>query len=355
MLAISGISNPCITIRKERSVSLSLSRSHARLARNTVPVPRFVVRAGNSDGEGEKKAKKPGKRTVKSALDEALEELQKKGMTPAKAREILKVWAELGAKDPVQLKELLVKRSMKPVTGLAFQTFLDSVAAIGGFYTGNLVGQADFTGSIFVSLAIYFFAFYYFIQAGAELTALVSLIAAARKYSTNTEALLAAVQQLAGPASGLGVLNSVQLAVNTYKIIQTLDSLSESLKVSTACKEAKPGGVVELCGSSQQTPPLTEGQKILDGYVGALLSRMLYQKALSASLGSEVGSSGRPLSIGACLWRSHIGCKSGLMYACFAPCSYSCVYMTISSSEVYLYPTAYKLPCLLWRKMKELP
>jgi hypothetical protein len=229
MLATS-VNNPCLINRRLKGISTPATISHARIVRNCSPLPRFVVRATGDGGEGEKEPK-PSKRTVKSALDEALDELQKKGMTPAKAREILKIWADLGAKDPAQLQELLVKRSLKPVTSLAFQTFLDSVAAIGGFYTGNLVGQADFTGSIFVSLAIYFFAFYYFIQAGAELAALVSLIAAARRYSTNTEALLAAVQQLAGPASGLGVLNSVQLAVNTYKIIQTLDSISESLKV----------------------------------------------------------------------------------------------------------------------------
>jgi hypothetical protein len=60
-------------------------------------------------------------------------------MTPQKAREALKVWAELGAKDPDALKRLLVSRSLKPAQALALQGVLDAVAAAGGAYTGVFV------------------------------------------------------------------------------------------------------------------------------------------------------------------------------------------------------------------------
>eukprot|EP00775_Hariotina_reticulata_P005475 gene5475-5710_t len=86
------------------------------------------------------------------------------GMTPAKAKDTLRVWAELGAQDPEQLKQLLVKRSMQPLTALAIQSVLDLVACAGGFYVGKLSGQADFPGSILISLVGYFFACYYFLQ-----------------------------------------------------------------------------------------------------------------------------------------------------------------------------------------------
>lgn len=43
--------------------------------------------------------------------------------------------------------------------------------------------------------------------------------------------VLAAVQQLAGPATGLTVLDKAQVAVNTLKVLQTLDEIAELLKV----------------------------------------------------------------------------------------------------------------------------
>ena len=61
-------------------------------------------------------------------------------MTPQKAREALKVWAELGAKDPAALKKLLVSRSLKPAQALALQGALDALAAAGGAYTGACAG-----------------------------------------------------------------------------------------------------------------------------------------------------------------------------------------------------------------------
>lgn len=74
------------------------------------------------------------------------------------------MWAELGAKDSEQLKQLLVKRSMQPLTGLAIQSVLDLVACFGGYYLARLSGQADFPGSTLVSLLGYFLACFYFLQ-----------------------------------------------------------------------------------------------------------------------------------------------------------------------------------------------
>jgi hypothetical protein len=151
-----------------------------------------------------------------------------------------RIWAELGAKDPEQLRQLLSRRAAKPLNSLAIQTTLDFVAALGGFYTGGLIGQADFTGSTLVSLVAYFFACYYFLQAASEVTALVAVWRASQRYSTDTDVLLAAMQQLAGPTSGLRVLDTVQLAVNTLKVIQALDSISGELKVSLWLRMCAP-------------------------------------------------------------------------------------------------------------------
>eukprot|EP00877_Chromochloris_zofingiensis_P003321 jgi/Chrzof1/12990/Cz07g15150.t1 len=159
-----------------------------------------------------------------------VEQLKTTGMTQSKARELLRTWADLGAKDPEQVRKLLVNRSLQPVTGLAIQSALDVCAALFGFYTGTVAGQVDFPGQLLVQLAAYFFGCYYFIQAAAEAGALVAVVVTARKYSTDSDVMLAAIQELAGPMSGLSVIDKAQLAVNTLKIIQTLESIAESLK-----------------------------------------------------------------------------------------------------------------------------
>jgi conjugal transfer/entry exclusion protein len=68
-------------------------------------------------------------------------------------------------------------------------------------------------------------------QAVFQITALTSLGVAARRYSTDAAVLLEAVRQLAGPASGLSVVDSATLVVNTLKVIQTLEKIGEQLQV----------------------------------------------------------------------------------------------------------------------------
>lgn len=68
-------------------------------------------------------------------------------------------------------------------------------------------------------------------QAVFQITALTSLGVAANRYSTDAAVLLEAVRQLAGPASGLSVVDSASLVVNTLKIIQTLEKIGEQLQV----------------------------------------------------------------------------------------------------------------------------
>lgn len=63
-----------------------------------------------------------------------------------------------------------------------------------------------------------------------QVTALTSLGLAARRYSTDAAVLLEAVRQLAGPVTGLSVVDSASLVVNSLKIIQTLEKIREQLQ-----------------------------------------------------------------------------------------------------------------------------
>lgn len=198
-----------------------ISVNSVRAARRAV-----CVRATGDDN----KEKQQGLETKEGRYGRMVEELAKTGMTPAKAKDTLRIWAELGAKDPEQLKQLLVQRSLAPLTALAVQSLLDFVACGGGYYIGRISGQADFPGAILISLVGYFFACYYFLQAVFQIIALTSLSMAARRYSTDAAVLLEAVRQLAGPASGLLVVDSATLVVNTLKVIQTLEKIGEQLQ-----------------------------------------------------------------------------------------------------------------------------
>ena len=62
---------------------------------------------------------------------------------------------------------------------------------------------------------------YLLISATLDLFSLVSVVAAASRYSTNADAFLAAVEALAGPdsATGLAVVDKAVKAVNVRRVI----------------------------------------------------------------------------------------------------------------------------------------
>ncbi|GFR52591.1 hypothetical protein Agub_g15185 [Astrephomene gubernaculifera] len=164
-------------------------------------------------------------------LNELLDDLQKQGMDSKKAKVVLKKWKEMGVQDPEQLRKLLIRRSLKPAGTVAFQAFLDGLACWGGFYTAGLISDSPpFTGQFPLQLVASFFGFFYVLQALLNLSVAGTLALTAYKYGTNSVELLAAVQQLAGPATGLNVLDKAQVAANTLKVLATLDEIAELLK-----------------------------------------------------------------------------------------------------------------------------
>lgn len=185
----------------------------------------MAVRAGGGKDNNEEKKEK-----FEELVAKQLEALKKSGMSPQQARQTLKTWADMGAKNEKELRELLAKRSLKPVASLAAQFALDFVCSWGAFGIGSSLGQVEFPGIIAVQLLAYFAGCWYAIQAVAEAGALGAILVASRRYQADSDAILAAVQQLAGPASGFGVVDSTKLAVNTLKLISVLQGISDDLK-----------------------------------------------------------------------------------------------------------------------------
>lgn len=164
-------------------------------------------------------------------MQKLVEEFAEAGVTQSKAKDLLKRWSELGADDPKQLRKLLLRRTGKPITSLVIQTLLDAAAASGGFFCGFVVGSAEeFPFQIGVELVAYFVACYYAIQVAFEVGTLATILFTVAKYGAEASELLAAVQQLAGPGTGLGIADKAALAVNSFKIVQILDAIAEELK-----------------------------------------------------------------------------------------------------------------------------
>lgn len=203
-------------------------------SRSTLPLSARPLRQcpraqGDGSGGGEPPKGTDGKPVDK--MDGLLADLKKTGMDRTKAKQVLAKWGEMGVKDPEQLRKLLVKRSLRPAIGLGFQALLDLLAASGGYYTAGIISDSEpFTGQFPLQLLATFFGFYYVIQALLNLSVMGVVLLTAYKYGTNSTALLAAVQQMAGPVTGLNIADRAQVAVNTLKVLQTLDEIAELLK-----------------------------------------------------------------------------------------------------------------------------
>jgi hypothetical protein len=206
----------------------------------------------------------PDEQQKRRGYDAMLAQLRATGLNQDKARRLLKAWARAGALEPEQLRRLLVKRSLAPARSLGLQGAVDLGAAAFGFYTGQTVGQAgEFPGKLALQFACYFGATWYLTSGFAGLSALAQAVAAARRYASSADALLAAVSTLAGPegvaaaaregagpgpasgggaAAGVGALAAkVALAVNTSKVVAALDSVAQQLREMEAAAAAGGG------------------------------------------------------------------------------------------------------------------
>jgi len=166
-----------------------------------------------------------------SKLEVLLEELKRRGVTTARARDMLKKWQEVGVDDPEKLRKLLIQRSLRPASGILFQMLLDAIASFGGFWVGYLASEGeDFPFRILLEIAGYFFGLYYFVQVLLQLTLASAVLYSAYRYGTSSNELLSAVRTLAGPMSGVTVLDRANEAVNTLKVISTLEAMASLLQ-----------------------------------------------------------------------------------------------------------------------------
>ena len=96
------------------------------------------------------------------------------------------------------------------------------------------VGQEQFLGKVVVEYGAYFLASYFAIGVIFDTFTLGVLAASAVQYSTNTEAFMAAVKEVAGASKrgpSINVVEKAQTAVNAVKVASALNQISSLLKV----------------------------------------------------------------------------------------------------------------------------
>lgn len=107
------------------------------------------------------------------------------------------------------------------------------------------IGQEQFLGKIVVEYGAYFLASYFAVGVIFDTFTLGVLASSAVQYSTNTEAFMAAVKEVAGASKrgpNINVVEKAQTAVNAVKVASALNQISGLLKVSiyvSACLKQK--------------------------------------------------------------------------------------------------------------------
>ncbi len=102
------------------------------------------------------------------------------------------------------------------------------------FLCCRYVGQEQFLGKVVVEYGAYFLASYFAIGVIFDTFTLGVLAASAVQYSTNTEAFMAAVKEVAGASKrgpSINVVEKAQTAVNAVKVASALNQISSLLKV----------------------------------------------------------------------------------------------------------------------------
>lgn len=166
--------------------------------------------------------------------EKLIEGMKKGGIDQETAKRIMETWEKTGATSPNALRKMLLGRSLTSVAVVALQLLLDGGAAFGAYNTARFFGVSDpFIGKIVIEYGAYFLASYFAIGVVADLFTIGVLLTSAIQYSTNTEAFMDAVKEIAGPKkalSNLSLVQKAQTAVNSLKVAQALNDISDLLK-----------------------------------------------------------------------------------------------------------------------------
>jgi hypothetical protein len=141
-----------------------------------------------------------------------------------------------GVTDPEALRKLFIKRGADKSAAVAAQLGVDALSAGIAWWTGLQVASTREFGqfTLAAEFLVYSTAMYLTISAALDTFQLVAVGVATRRYSASSAAFLAAIQQVAGPDSGLQVLDKAKRAVVTVKILSALEQILRALQEGAA-------------------------------------------------------------------------------------------------------------------------
>ena len=148
---------------------------------------------------------------------------------------------EQGATDPESLRRLLRKRGADRSLAVGMQLALNASSAAVAWWSGLQIATTHSLGPLTVAgeYIVYVLAMYLTINATLDIFGLVTVGLATRRYSDRSAAFLEAVSALAGPESGLEVVDKARRAVATVQVLGALDQILRGLKAEAGA--AAPG------------------------------------------------------------------------------------------------------------------
>ena len=157
--------------------------------------------------------------------------LKESGLTQERAKLVLKAWKEAGADDPKSLKKLVKRRGAQQSVNEALQLLVDGSSAVVSWYCGLQIAETGSLGPLSLAgeFLLYTLAMYQTINATLDVFQLIAIGTATRRYSENSAAFLAAVQTVAGPETGLELVDKARQAVATVQVLQALDDMFQQL------------------------------------------------------------------------------------------------------------------------------
>jgi hypothetical protein len=129
-----------------------------------------------------------------------------------------------------------VKRGASRSAAVAVQLGVDALTAGVAWWTGLRLHDSRALGPLTLAaeFVVYTLAMYVTISAALDAFSLVAVGVATRRYSASAPAFLESIQALAGPESGLQVVDKARRAAVTVKIISALEQILKSLKADAA-------------------------------------------------------------------------------------------------------------------------
>ena len=183
------------------------------------------IRCSEGDREKTDAAKE---KTTEAVFTEIL---RKQGMEPERAQRILQAWKESGSENPEQLRRLFLRGSLRPLSVILVQLFLDAGATYGSFVFAATITAAPGLPAPYLISALGTFAGFYFLSSTAfDIVTLAAVLWSIYRFGTNTDAFLKALQTVAG-GSDLNVIDKAKKIVDVFKIIQALNEIADILRV----------------------------------------------------------------------------------------------------------------------------